>query len=436
MNLLPEKINVFWFRRDLRLEDNHGLYQALRSGLPVLPIFIFDRNILDLLPDKRDGRVEFIHKQLAKINTSLNKSACRLLIRHGKPPELWDQLIHEFDIHTVFTNHDYEPYARERDEKIRVILNKKGIQFLTFKDQVIFERDEIVKQNKQPYTVYTPYRHSWQASLQAEHLRPYPSEKLVSKFMKNTVGGFPDLSQAGFRESGLTFPSRQIKKNIISSYDQTRDIPGLNGTTRLSIHLRFGTVSIRKLVQLALELNETWLAELIWREFFMMILYHFPQVQNQPFKTRFTRMSWRNDQQEFERWCTGQTGYALVDAGMRELNQTGFMHNRVRMVTASFLTKHLVTDWRRGERYFADKLLDYELSSNNGNWQWVTGCGCDAAPYFRIFNPITQQQKFDPDYRYIKKWIPELNSPAYPRPLVDHTLARQRALAVFGQIRF
>ncbi len=370
------------------------------------------------------------------MNTRLGQLDCCLLVRYGQPLEIWHELTREFDIDTVFCNHDYEPYAGERDEQIRIWLTKRGINFLSFKDQVVFERDEILKHDQRPYTVYTPYRHTWQAALQAEHLQPFPSEKLMSNFMKNNAGGFPGLTQLGFQKSGMSFPARQIKKKIITSYDQTRDFPGLNGTTRLSVHLRFGTVSIRKLVRLALELNETWLGELIWREFFMMILYHFPQVLNKPFKTRFARLSWRNDQKEFERWCTGQTGYPLVDAGMRELNQTGFMHNRVRMITASFLTKHLLIDWRRGEQYFADKLLDYELSSNNGNWQWAAGCGCDAAPYFRVFNPITQQQKFDPDYRYIKKWIPEFNSAAYPKPIVDHTLARQRALAAFEQIKF
>jgi deoxyribodipyrimidine photo-lyase len=427
-----QKINVFWFRRDLRLEDNHGLYQALRSNLPVLPAFIFDRDILDFLTDKHDGRIEFIYNQLAEINTRLERLGCRLLIKHGKPFEIWNELIREFDIHTVFTNHDYEPYARERDETIRRLLNKKGINFLSFKDQVIFEKDEIVKPRRQPYTVYTPYRNTWQASLRTENLQSFPSEKLLKKLLKNIPAAFPDLTRLGFHKSGLNFPPRQIKKEIITAYDSNRDFPGQRGTSRLGIHLRFGTVSIRKLVRQALELNETWLGELIWREFFMMILYHFPDVINRPFKTRFAVFSWRNDREEFERWCSGQTGYPLVDAGMRELNQTGFMHNRARMVTASFLIKHLLIDWRWGESYFAEKLLDYELSSNNGNWQWVAGCGCDAVPYFRIFNPLSQQQKFDPGFIYIKKWVPEFTSGSYPRPMVEHTLARQRALAVLA----
>jgi len=436
MTAASQKINIFWFRRDLRLEDNHGLFQALQAGLPVLPVFIFDRDILDHVVDRHDRRVQFIHRSLTSINTRLLKYNSRLLIRYGKPLEIWNELIKEFDIHTVFANHDYEPYALQRDEKIKSLLQKKEIRFLTFKDQVIFEKNEIVKQDGLPYTVYTPYRHRWQSLLVTGQIMPYPSHTLTDRFLKNESFLFPGLEKLGFVESQADFPSEKVDEDIIRNYDKTRDYPDREGTTRLSIHLRFGTVSIRELVRLALELNETWLGELIWREFFMMILYHFPRVVDQPFKSKYAQIPWRNDPEEFGRWCTGQTGYPLVDAGMRELNATGFMHNRVRMVTASFLTRHLLIDWRWGERYFAEKLLDYELSSNNGNWQWAAGCGCDAAPYFRIFNPKIQQQKFDPENIYIKKWIPEIDSGSYPKPIVDHSFARQRALTAYNHINF
>jgi deoxyribodipyrimidine photo-lyase len=436
MTAASQKIIIFWFRRDLRLEDNHGLFQALQAGLPVLPVFIFDRDILDHLRQKNDPRVEFIHRSLLEINTVLQKHNSGLLVKYGRPLEVWNEWLHRFDIHTVYTNHDYEPYASKRDEQIELLLQKNGIRFLSFKDQVIFEKNEIVKKDSRPYTVYTPYRRRWQSLLESGQLSPFPVLKSANRFIKQQDFAFPGLDELGFQERLLRVPSRQVDESIIRNYEQTRDFPGLEGTTRLSVHLRFGTVSIRKLVRLALELNETWLGELIWREFFMMILHHFPHVVDQPFKSRYAHIPWRNDRKEFERWCTGHTGYPLVDAGIRELNETGFMHNRVRMVTASFLTRHLLTDWRWGERYFAEKLLDYELSSNNGNWQWVAGCGCDAVPYFRIFNPETQQQKFDPEFLYIKKWLPEFNTRSYPRPIVDHTFARKRALAAFDQIKF
>ena len=429
-------INIFWFRRDLRLTDNHGLYRALRSDLPVLPLFIFDRNILDQLHDRQDRRVDFIHQILSEIHTRLARHNSSLLVLYGEPLQVWQQLLNQFKIHTVFINHDYEPYAIKRDEKIKHLLSARGINFASYKDQVIFEKNEIMKQDQKPYSIYTPYRLAWQKLLRAENVQPYPSERFLNKLFKNNPAIFPDLAAIGFASSGFNFPSRQIQKSIIINYTRMKDFPSRNGTTRLGVHLRFGTVSIRKLIRLALELNETWLSELIWREFFMMILYHFPQVVQQPFKNKFNMIPWRNNQEEFERWCTGQTGYPLVDAGMRELNQTGFMHNRVRMVTASFLTKHLLIDWRRGEHYFAVKLLDYDLASNNGNWQWVAGCGCDAVPYFRIFNPVTQQKKFDSDETYIKKWIAELDSASYPKPIVDHTFAYQRAQSALSQSQF
>jgi len=428
------KVNMFWFRRDLRLEDNTGLYNALQDDLPVLPIFIFDTDILNPLENKKDPRVEFIYNTLLELQEALLRMGSSLLIRVGKPVQVWHELIKEFNIHALYVNHDYEPYALERDNTIMNLMNKSGIAFKSYKDQVIFEKDEILKQDGTPYTVYTPYSLKWNNLLSTNDILPFPIKNYSHYFLPTQAFPIPTLEAIDFQRSGYTFPGKSLPKEIVRKYDKQRDYPAINGTTRLSVHLRFGTLSIRSLVRSAMELNETWLGELIWREFFMMILYHFPYVVDRPFKQRYQRIKWRNDRAEFERWCNGETGYPMVDAGMRELNQTGFMHNRVRMITASFLTKHLLIDWRWGERYFAQKLLDYELSSNNGNWQWAAGCGCDAAPYFRIFNPTTQLKKFDPDLAYVRKWIPELDSPQYPKAMVDHTMARERALSVLSAI--
>jgi deoxyribodipyrimidine photo-lyase len=429
------KINIFWLRRDLRLHDNTGFYHALQDNFPVLPVFIFDANITDQLEDKDDPRVEFIYNTLAEIQKTLRHTGSSMLVRRGEPLKIWQKLVYDFNINAVYTNHDYEPYAIGRDENIKKLLEEFGISFNTFKDQVIFEKNEVMKDDGKPYTVYTPYRIKWSKLLQAKGVLPFPSQEYLHKLIKTEPFSMPSLSDIGFHSSGYTFPDNLLSETIVQNYDKRRDYPGIDGTTRLSLHLRFGTCSIRNLVQKALELNETWLSELVWREFFMMILYNFPYVVDQPFKKKYDKMSWRNDKQDFQRWCDGQTGFPIVDAGMRELNQTGFMHNRVRMITASFLTKHLLIDWRWGERYFARKLLDYELSSNNGNWQWAAGCGCDAAPYFRIFNPATQTKKFDSDLVYIKKWVPEFNSQKYPKPIVDHTFARERALSTYSLIQ-
>jgi deoxyribodipyrimidine photo-lyase len=428
------KINIFWFRRDLRFEDNVGLYHALQDELPVLPVFIFDSDILGTLNNDKDPRVEFIYNELIKLQSILQNHGTRLLVRFGSPIEVWQEIQNEFPVQSVYANHDYEPYAIARDAQVNRILKQKGIVFKTYKDQVIFEKKEIIKENDSPYTVYTPYRIKWQKRLKLEDISPFPSQDLLDNFLKTESFALPSLESLGFHSSGYTFPNNKFSENIVRNYDKQRDYPGIDGTTRLGIHLRFGTVSIRDLVRKALELNETWLSELIWREFFMMILYFFPHVVDKSFKEKYERIPWRNDKNEFERWCNGHTGYPIVDAGMRELNQTGFMHNRVRMITAGFLTKHLLIDWRWGERYFAAKLLDYELSSNNGNWQWAAGTGCDAAPYFRIFNPAAQTKKFDPDLVYIKRWVPEYNSANYPKPIVEHTFARERALSVYSSI--
>ena len=428
---IKQKIIIFWFRRDLRLDDNCGLYRALKSGSPVLLVFIFDTNILDNLKDRSDARVTYIHNQLAKLNDILKAYKASLLILYGNPKVIWDELSLRLHIRSVYANHDYEPYAIQRDREIQMLLKIKNIDFLTFKDQVIYEKDEILTDSQKPYTIYSPYKRRWLNRIQKTNLNRFPSEKFLHNIWTGVEFPFPDLAEIGFKKSQINIPGNMPDPDIIARYDANRDFPARSATTRLGIHLRFGTLSLRSLVELGLHENETWLSELIWREFFMMILWHFPYVVNEPFKKQYSAIVWRNDSREFDLWCRGGTGYPMVDAGMRELNQTGFMHNRVRMITASFLTKHLLIDWQWGERYFAEKLLDFELASNNGNWQWAAGCGCDAAPYFRIFNPEIQLKKYDPNIEYIKKWIPEYGTNQYPSPMVDHKYARDRVLSVY-----
>jgi len=424
------KVTIFWFRRDLRLEDNAALFHALKESNPVQPIFIFDTDILDELEDKKDARVEFIHQEIKRLKGELEARNTTLDVRFGKPLDVWKQLVVDYDIGSVLANRDYEPYARERDKSIHELLESQGISFKAKKDQVIFEKEEVVKGDGKPYTVFTPYSKKWKAKLNAFYQKSYPSEQ-IDHWSKTPSKTLPTLEAMGFSPSGMIFPSRELNKNVVAQYHNNRDIPSLVGTSRLSLHLRFGTVSIRKLVREAIGLNEKYLNELIWRDFYQTILWHFPRVVNENFHRKYDGVAWRNNEEEFQKWCDGQTGYPIVDAGMRELNTTGFMHNRVRMIVASFLTKHLLIDWRWGEAYFAQKLLDYELASNNGGWQWAAGTGVDAAPYFRIFNPYTQTEKFDKDLNYIKKWVPEFNSIDYPAPIVDHKLARQRALDTY-----
>ena len=425
-----KQISIFWFRRDLRLHDNHGLYEALKSEEAVLPIFIFDKDILEGLKDKADKRVAFIHQTLSEINDALKKSGASLCVLHDTPQHAFEKMTNEFEITAVYTNHDYEPYAIKRDAAVETFLKSKKISFHPFKDQVIFEKDEVVKADGSPYTVYTPYSKRWKEQYLTDKKTNYPSEKHISNFYKTKPFPFPSLKDLGFESVRIDISPTTPDKNSIQHYDETRNLPYIDGTSKMSVHLRFGTVSIRELAALASKWNAQWLNELIWREFFMMILWHFPNVVTESFKSKYDRIPWRNNEIEFRKWCDGETGYPMVDAGMRELNATGLMHNRVRMVVASFLTKHLLIDWRWGEAYFAEKLLDYELSSNNGNWQWCAGCGCDAAPYFRIFNPSEQQKKFDPDMIYIRKWIKNYK-PGYLDPIVDHDFARKRALGVF-----
>jgi deoxyribodipyrimidine photo-lyase len=431
--MVIEPIAVFWFRRDLRAEDNSGLFHALQSGYRVLPVFIFDSNILERLVNRADRRISFICGALEALQEKLIAAGSSLKVYHDTPENTFRKILSDFDVKAVFANQDYEPYALIRDRQVAGILKGSGIPFHTFKDQVIFEKDEVVKSDGTPYTVFTPYSRVWKRKITEDHRRSFPSEKLSGKFLKIEPLPLPSIGDIGFNRTEYVFKAPEVNTDIIRDYHLTRDIPSLKGTTRLGVHLRFGTVSIRELVRTAVTLNDVWLNELIWREFFMSILWHFPHVTDNAFKKKYDNIIWRNNEDEFERWCTGKTGYPIVDAGMRELNETGFMHNRVRMITASFLTKHLLIDWRWGEAYFADKLLDYELSSNNGNWQWAAGCGCDAAPYFRIFNPTEQTRRYDPKLNYIIKWVLELNSPDYPNPVVDHSQARERAIRIYSE---
>ena len=427
-----DKIALFWFRRDLRLHDNAGLYYALRSGYPVVPLFIFDRIILDDLEEKKDARLTFIHEAVSNIQRELQQKDANILVEYGYPVKIWERLVDEYDIAEVYTNTDYEPYATDRDKEVYRILKKKGIVFKTCKDQVIFEKQEILTSQKTPYTVFTPYSRAWKEKLTDFYLKSYPTQKYFGHFLKWHGAACPALKDMGFEKVEFKFPSGHIDHALLKDYNKDRDFPALEGTSRMGIHLRFGTVSIRELAGQARRYSDTFLNELIWRDFYQQILFNFPHVgKGEAFRKAYDFIKWRYDKDNFRKWCEGNTGYPLVDAGMRQLNATGFMHNRVRMVTASFLAKHLLIDWRWGEAYFAEKLLDYDLAANNGGWQWAVGSGTDAAPYFRIFNPVSQAEKFDPKMEYIKKWVPEFGTDAYPAPIVDHKEARERCLKAY-----
>ncbi len=424
-----KKVSIFWFRRDLRIEDNAGLFQALSEKDSVLPLFIFDTNILDRLPSKKDGRVEFIHHSITRLNEAIGGHLC---VKHGNPIDIFKELLNEWEVARIYTNHDYERYGLDRDTAVSSLAKEKGVYFRTFKDQVVFEKDEVLSGAGTPYTVFTPYSRKWKALLVESVLPNYPSSASTN-YISETFS-IPSLTDIGFQPSGLHFPQAIVADELIKSYAQDRDFPAKPGTSRLSVHLRFGTVSIRSLVRQALGKSEVWLNELIWRDFYFNILHHFPHIsEKHSFRKEYDRMNWRNNEEEFKAWCEGKTGYPIVDAGMRELNATGFMHNRVRMIVASFLVKHLLIDWRWGEAYFAEKLLDFDFAANNGGWQWAAGSGCDAAPYFRVFNPTLQTQKFDQSLVYIKKWVPELQELTYPAPIVNHEFARGRVLAAYKE---
>lgn len=433
---MSKKVSIFWFRRDLRLDDNVGFLKALKGKHPVLPVFIFDKEILDKLP-KDDPRVTFIWDTLQKMRQELQEHhASSIALYHGTPVRIIKSLVDDYEVQAVYTNHDYEPYAKERDENVHHLLKKENIEFLTFKDQVIFEKDDVLKDDGDPYVVYTPYKNKWKSLCNPEkHLDIHYTSPYIDNLYKNSRLPNLSLSDMDFVKSDIEVPEYTVTPTLIENYEKTRNYPAKeNGTSRLGPHLRFGTASIRKMMRKAIgESNEVFWSELIWREFFMQILWHFPHTVEKSFRPKYDRIEWRNNEDEFEKWKNGQTGYPLVDAGMRELNTTGYMHNRVRMLVASFLCKHLLIDWRWGEAYFAEKLLDYDLSANVGNWQWAAGSGVDAAPYFRIFNPTTQIEKFDNQKEYINKWVPESQEPTYPTPMVDHKMARERCLKVYKE---
>lgn len=428
---MKQAVVLFWFRRDLRLQDNAGLHHALASGQPVLPLFIFDPQILEQFEDKKDRRVHYIHQVLENINAELGAQGASLNTYFDSPLEVFQKLASDYAIQGVYCNRDYEPAAIARDKVVYDYFTSRNIPFRAFKDQVIFDKKDIVKKDQLPYTVYTPYAKAWKAKLAQEPAVEFPTNN--GQFLAQPSRAIHSLDSIGFSPTDTQFSPPQLNTERIATYDQYRDFPALNRTTHLGIALRFGTISVRHCVRYAAQHNAVWLSELIWREFFMQILYHFPHVVDRSFKAKYDNIQWRNNEDEFARWCQGQTGYPIVDAGMRELNQTGFMHNRVRMIVASFLCKHLLIDWRWGEAYFAQKLNDYDLSANNGNWQWAAGCGCDAAPYFRVFSPELQTAKFDKEHRYIQKWVPEYQSSHYVEPIVAHAFARERALATYGK---
>lgn len=432
---MEKKIAIFWFRRDFRLHDNAGLDAAFSCGLEVLPLFIFDKTLLDRLPSRHDARVVFIHRHVSAVKRKLESMGSSLMVLHGNPLDLFPKLVGEYgNIDRVYANGDEEPNAISRDTALKAFFESNGIQFRLFADHMMFGKGDVLKSDGKPYTVFTPYSRRWKERLQEKGTAHYASEDKTSRLLKCSQMPMPSLEDLGFDDFDFPFPPALIDHDLIRGYGATRDIPAVQGTSRLGVHLRFGTMSIRELVSISRDLGETFLNELIWRDFFMQIMGHFPHVVVGPFKKQYENISWRNNEGEFDRWCNGTTGYPIVDAGMRELNETGFMHNRVRMITASFLVKHLLIDWRWGEAWFADKLLDFELSSNNGNWQWAASTGCDAVPYFRIFNPEAQQQKFDPKGEYVRRWVPELGTISYPRPMVDHKFARERALLAYKNL--
>ena len=426
------RITLFWFRRDLRLMDNAALYYALRENESILPVFIFDKNILDKLENKYDRRVDFIHQAIMRIQSELISLGSSLQVFYSTPLETFKKLFELYDIKKIYLNHDYEPYAIERDWEIEQLALKNKCGFQSYKDQCIFEKNEVTKDDGKPYTIFTPYSNKWKKTLSPFYYKPYSTHKYFKKFSEQPSSEIPTLEKLGFKKTDMLLNKTiTVNELLIQNYKEQRDYPSIEGTSRLSIHLRFGTISIRQLVSKSLPLSETWLNELIWRDFYMMILSHFPHAAQNSFKKEYDAIPWKNNELDFEKWCNGETGFPIIDAGMRELNATGFMHNRVRMIVSSFLIKDLLIDWRWGEAYFAQKLNDFDLSANNGGWQWAAGSGCDAAPYFRVFNPTEQQKKFDPEFTYIKKWIPEFGTPNYPQPMVDHAAARLRTISVY-----
>ncbi|MBL7912363.1 MAG: deoxyribodipyrimidine photo-lyase [Bacteroidia bacterium] len=430
-----KEVTIFWFRRDLRLQDNAGLYHALRENKNVVPIFIFDKTILDKLEDKNDRRVDFIHQAITTINEELISLGSTLHVFYSTPEEVFKKIVKEYSIKNVYANHDYEPYANQRDAAIKLLLDKNSIEFKTYKDQCVFEKDEVIKDDGKPYTVFTPYANKWKKKLTPFYYKAYPTKKYFKNFARLKAEEIPTLQKIGFKKTDIVLNKKVTVNNLLlQKYKEQRDFPAIEGTSKLSVYLRFGVISIRSLVEKSISQSETWLNELIWRDFYMMILHHFPHAAFNSFKKQYDGIPWQNNEEQFKKWCEGRTGFPIVDAGMRELNATGFMHNRVRMIVSSFLIKDLLIDWRWGEAYFAQKLNDFDLSANNGGWQWAAGSGCDAAPYFRVFNPTEQQKKFDPKFEYIKKWVPEYGTSKYAVPIVDHTKARLTVIALYKKV--
>lgn len=422
------KYAFHWFRRDLRLSDNRPLFEALQSGNPVIGVFIFDQAILSKLNNPLDRRVDFIHQTLTTLKAQLRNLGADLLIKVGTPESVWKELLSSYSIASIYAGRDYEPYARNRDAAISTLASEFGTNAYFIKDHVIFEEHEVVKDDGKPYTVFTPYKNKWVSRFSEATIQRYPSEQNLQHFAKLSFEDAPTLESLGFTKTNLEVPSTEVSEDLLQKYATNRDFPWKKGTSRLSLHLRFGTISTRALMRSSIPQSETFRNELIWRDFYHMILFHFPHAAKSAFKPAYDQIQWENNEEHFKAWCEGKTGYPIVDAGMRELKETGFMHNRVRMIVASFLTKHLLIDWKWGEAWFARHLNDFDLAANNGGWQWAASSGCDAAPYFRVFNPSEQAKKFDPDALYIRKWVPELNSFSYPKPIVEHSFARNRAI--------
>jgi len=415
---------IFWLRRDLRLHDNAGLFHAMQSGLKVQCLFLFDYNISKNLPST-DKRFAFIYQALEKIHEQLKSMGSSLLVKNGFPINVWKEMLQKGDVKSIFCNEDYEPNAIKRDTQVANLAKDYGVSFNAYQDHVICKKGDVLKADGTPYTVFTPYFNKWLTKVIIDELPNYPnvtSDKLVKSNYE-----FPERQVLGFNGYS-NFPTDFSDFELLKNYAIKRDVPGVEGTSKIGAALRFGTISIRQATKLAHKYSDVWLKELVWREFFSQIMQHFPNTVKEPFKIKYRQLQWPLNEDALQRWIDGKTGYPIVDAGMRELRTTGWMHNRVRMIVASFLCKHLLQDYRLGEAYFAEKLIDFELSSNNGNWQWAAGCGCDAAPYFRVFNPTTQQQKFDPKFEYIKQWVPEFGTFDYPEPMVDHKQAREKAI--------
>lgn len=416
---------LFWFRRDLRLKDNHGLFQALKSGRPVTCIYIFDTNRLSQL-EKNDARITFIHNTLSDLKKELEEYGSTLDVRFGDPVKIFPHLIRVYNFRQVFANHDYDSYSTELDHKVRNLLMEHSIKFRSFKDHVIFEKNEIIDSKNEPYVTFDPYFKKWKKSITFNKVFNYKSEFYLKNLFNMSPIEFPTINQIGFEKSKIEFNSPSLSLSTIKNYDKTKTFPGIkNGTSRIGIHLRYGTISVRECVNFALSHNDSWLTELIWRDFYNQILFHFPHIENSSFKKSYDKIKWENNEELFQKWCEGNTGYPLVDAGMRELKNTGYMHSQIRIIVSSFLCKNLRIDWRWGERYFSKHLLDFDLASNIGGWQGAAGSGVESTPYFQVSNPLKQTHSFDPQLTYIKKWVPEFKNPDYPKPIVDFIESRE-----------